>query len=633
MKHLSTRMAALAVVLMPLLLAACGGTEAPGSSTNNTSNNAPPAAGAPPAAAAPAADLVSGTVTGFARALAVDGVDYAATAAASVALDVDPRAETAATMADLKLGQQVDVALDSAGNVTKVFVRATAIGPVEAVDTAKNTLKVVGQTINVVTTGDARTVFEGADDLSKIKVGDWVEVHGTLNSTAEIVATRIEVRPAAGVVAVRLGGLVKALNTTGTTRTFKLGDITVNFANAVIKPDGATLKDDLFVFVYSDQLPTNGVLAARSVQVMQAPALAGKRVAIGGLVTYVADGGKKLKVNGLEVDASAAEVKGGQNPTLAGIALLDLVRVEGTLAVNNGVPSLKATRLWVIPASEQRRVVLSGQITGYTAADKPFAVRGVPVKVDAATKYRGGAVKDLANNAFVTLKGRIDGAQVVADEIAFDTPPRGQDMRLLGVVSGYDAAKGEFKLLGIPMALAPNAVFEGGSKADFGNDKLVQVRGSWNGTAFVVVKVEFRSSTLAPAVYLEGVLKQLDTAGKKFSLNGTTVKYDDKTEITNGPLANDKRVEVKATLAGADVLAREIEVEVATAGARLMGPVTAVSAMDKTFVVRNQTVTWSATTVFKGGAAADLSAGDLVKVEAALAAGKVNATVVTFLKP
>jgi len=502
MKVLSTRIAALCAALCAaLLLAACGGDPAPGNTSNTTGTSAPPSATAPADPAA-APDMVSGTVTGFAKTIAVDGVDYGTAGATNVARDVDPRAETPATMADVKIGQQVDVALDASGSVTKVFVRATAIGPVEAVDTTKNTLKVVGQTINVVTTGDARTVFEGADDLTKIKVGDWVEVHGTLSATAEIVATRIEVRPAAGIVAVRLGGLVKSLTDNATTKTFKLGDLTIDFANAVIKPDGAKLANDQFVFVYADQLPTNGKLAAKSVQVMKAPTLDGKRVAVGGLVTYVADGGKKLKVNGLDVDASGAEIKGGQNPTLAGIALLDLVRVEGTLTVKDGVPSLKATRLWLIPASEQRRIVLTGQVSGYTAADKPFAVRGVPVKVDTATKYKGGTVKDLANNAFVTLKGRIDGQQVVADEIVVDTPPRGLDLRLLGVVSGYDAAKGEFKLLGIGMVLAPNAVFEGGAKGDFANDKLVEVRGVWNGTAFAVARVAFKSATLPPVVYL-----------------------------------------------------------------------------------------------------------------------------------
>src|SRR5512134_143553 len=203
MRSTSSRIAA---VVMTLLLAACGGAEAPGSSTDSTSA-APvgggPSSGAPVApidpVAAPA--MASGTVTGFARTVAVDGVDYDAAADVTVSMDVDPRAESAGTMADVKLGQQVDVLLDASGQVTKVFVRATAIGPVESV--AATSFKVLGQTIKVVTAGDARTVFEGVDDLAKLKIGDWVEVHGTLDAESSVVATRVEVKPAAGETKVR----------------------------------------------------------------------------------------------------------------------------------------------------------------------------------------------------------------------------------------------------------------------------------------------------------------------------------------------------------------------------------------------------------------------------------------------
>jgi hypothetical protein len=628
MKSTTSRIAA---VVVSLLLAACGGAEAPGTTTDATKNTgAPPAAGAPGSTADPAAapiGSVSGTVTGFASTLAVDGVDYSAAANASVALDIDPRAETAATMADLKLGQQVEVALDASGQATKLLVRATAIGPVESV--AATSFKVLGQTIKVVTTGDAKTVFDGIEDLSKLKVGDWVEVHGTLDADSSVIATRVEVKSAAGVIKVRAGGLVKMLD--AAKKTFKLGDLTINYTNAVTMPDGATIANDVFVHVYSDQLPVAGTLAAKAVQVVKVPTLDGRRISIGGLVVDPAADGKKFKVNGLAVDATKAELKGGQNPAFTDIKLLTLVRVEGALSVNAGVVTLNATRVWLIPASEQRRVVLTGQVSGFTALDKPFAVRGVPVKLDTSTRFRGGVAKDLGNNSFVSIVGRIDGAAVKADDVVFDAPPRGMDLKLFGVVSGYDAAKGEFKLLGIAMKLAPNAVFEGDTKANFSNDDLVEVRGSFDGAVFLVSKVEFKSALVTPSVYLEGTTSNVTAAG--FTLNGATVKIDAMTVIKNGPLANMQRVEVRAQLIGADLVAREIEVQVPSASARLMGSISDLKTADKTFVVRGQTVTWSATTQFRGGAVTDLSNGDLVKVEATLAGGKVNATSVTFLKP
>lgn len=633
----------IAALAMAALMVACGGDEAPGSTTTGTPNSAgtPPTAGAPGNPNTPAAPVdpataeatVSGTVTGFASTVAVDGVDYTGRADVTVALDIDPRAETAATMADVKLGQQVEVALDASGLASKLFVRAAAIGPVESIDLNGASFKVLGQTIKVVTTGDAKTVFEGIDELSKLKIGDWTEVHGTLDATQNVVATRVEVKPAAGEVKVRAGGIAKMVNTADATKkTFKLGDLTIDFTKAVVMPDGAKIENDVFVHVYSDQLPAAGTLVAKSVRVVKMPTLEGRRLHIGGLVTEAKDiKDNKFKVNGLAVDATGAEIKGGQKPTLDDIKVLALVRVEGTLTVPLTGPVLKATRIWVIPASEQRRVFLTGQAAAVMGASgaKTFSVRGVQVKTDAATTYKGGAEKDLVTDAFVTVVGRIDGEKVKADEVRFDTPPRGMEIKLFGVVSEYTKADGTFKLLAISMKLAPNAVFEGGVKDDFSKDDVVLVKGAFDGTVFLVSKVEFKSGVITPSIYLEGAITELSTTS--FKLNGATIKFDGTTVIKNGPLANNQRVEVRAQLVGADVVAREVEVQVPSATARLMGPISDAKAADKTFVVRGQLVTWSATTVFKGGAATDLSNGDWVKVEATLAAGKVNATTVSFL--
>jgi hypothetical protein len=616
------------VVLMALLLAACGGDEAPGAQQQQTS--APPASAAPEAGspAAPAgAAVVAGTVTGFSSTVAVDGVDYSAAAGAGVVLDVDPRAATAATMADVKLGQQVEVELDAAGQATKVFVRATVIGPVEAVDVNGGSFKVLGQTIKVVTSGDARTVFDGIGGLVELKIGDWTEVHGTLDAERNIVATRVEVRPAAGVIKVKVAGLVKTLNAAA--KTFKLGELTVNFSAATVMPEGATIDNDVFVVVYSEQLPAAGTLAAKAIRVVKMPTLEGRRFHVGGLVTDAAADGKKFKVNGLAIDATDAELKGGPAPSFANVKDLALVRVEGTLTATPTVV-LKATRVWLIPASEQRRVILAGQVTDFTAPAASFKLRGVPVNAKDA-KFVDGKADDLKTGAFVLIKGRIDGAVVRAEEVRFDAPPRGMEFRLFGVVSEFKAADGSFKLLGVAMKLAPTATFEGGTKADFSDGDVVEVKGSFDGTVFVVSKVGFKPASTTPSVYLEGTISNVAATG--FTLNGTAVKLEAGTEIRNGPLANGQRVEVRAQLVGADVVAREVEVEVARATARLMGTVSDLKVADKTFVVRGQTVSWSATTQFRWGAEADLSNGDLVRVDATLAAGKVNATMITFLKP
>jgi hypothetical protein len=54
--------------------------------------------------------------------------------------------------------------------------------------------------------------------------------------------------------------------------------------------------------------------------------------------------------------------------------------------------------------------------------------------------------------------------------------------------------------------------------------------------------------------------------------------------------------------------------------------------MGMSFSVNGQAVTYGASTVFKGGAEADLSNGDLVRVTGPLVAGKVQATMIQFLR-
>lgn len=603
------------------LLSACGG-----GGVSDPAAPPPPASGQPSSAPPPvqaAATVVSGTLTGF-NGVSIDGVDYAE-ANTTVALDIDPAVETAATMGQLRLGQQVEALADERGQLSKIVVRATVIGPVQSVNVAGGSFVVLGQTVKVVTSGDAMTVFEGVAGLADLKVSDWVEVHGTIDADKNVVATRVEVRPAT--TAVRAAGLVK--NHNAVNKTFELGTLTVNYANATVLPAGATIDNDVLVFVYSDQLPANNQLAAKTVRVARMPSLEGRRFSIGGLVTDVTEMGRKFKVGGLAIDATdpAVELKGGPNPTFADIVPMALVRVEGTLSGSGNAVTLKATRIWIIPASEQRKVQLRGQITDYVSAAN-FKVRGVSVDADAA-RFIGGAKADLKDGAFVKVMGRINGAKVVAEMVHFEMPPHNVPFRLFGVVSDYNSTTGEFKLLGIPMQLAPTATFSGGAKADFGNGDVISVRGSFNGTVFVVSEVQFQPSALPPSVYLSGVISNVAATG--FTLNGTNVKLTATTQIRNGPLANGQRVEVKARLEGGDIVALEVEVEQTGVFAYLRGPVAELDGAAKTFKIDGQTVDYAAAT-FTGGAAADLSNGDMVRVTGTLAAGKVMATRIQFLR-
>ncbi len=605
-KHAIHFLRAVAVGAVPLLIAACGGSAPGGGSTSQP--------------AAVDATVVSGTVTGFGSVI-IDGVEYAE-GSVSVARDVDPRGETATTMAAVKVGQQVEASVDASGKVTKLLVRATVIGPVDSVDVAGSSFKVVGQTVKVVTSGDGRTIFEGVDGLSGLNAGDWVEVHGTIDADKNVLATRVEVQPPGGETKVRAGGIVKNVDVNA--KTFKLGDLTINYGGATIKPDGATIANDEMVFVFSDQLPVNNTLTAKAIRVAKQPALEGRRFVIGGLVSgynSISD----FKVNGLEVDASSAEIKGGNAADIMNMAL---VRVEGMLAGTGSSAVLKATRVTIIPASEQRAVMLIGQVTDFVSAAS-FKVRGTPVDASASTVvFRNGTASDLKEGAFVAVKGHIDGSTVKADQVSFLTPPVGMTFRLFGAVSDFNPTAKTFKLLGIPMKLADNATFTGGALADFANGKLVVVKGSFDGTTFVVTDVTFKTGPSAVLIRSEGAVS--DVTAASFKLNGATFTITAQTTIVNGPLANGQHVEVEATLVSGNLVAQRVEVQPAAATALLIGPITDFASKSN-FKVQGQPVDASAAT-FVGGTDADLANGALVRVGGTLNAGVVQAAKVTFLR-
>jgi hypothetical protein len=593
-----------------VLVTACGGGGSDGGTAAQGNSST-----------AAAATVVAGTLTGFGS-VVIDGVHYPE-GNVNAARDVDGIVERAITMAGVKIGQQVEASLDDQGRVTKVLVRATAEGPVEAVDVTAATLTVAGQTIHV-TTGDGATLFEGAAGLEDLSAGDWVEVHGTLNADGEIVATRIEVKPAGGETQVRAAGLIQDLDETA--KTFMLGGLTVDYASAAIRPDGATLANDVFVFVYADAAPSGGTLTAKSVRVARKPKLEGREFRIGGLVTDAAADGRTFKVNGVRVDATTAELKGGGLPVWTDVKDMALVRVEGTLGTDSTGVVLKATRVILVPASEQRAIVLIGQVSDFVSAAS-FTVRGTPVNAATAT-FSNGTIDDLADGAFVEVKGRIEGDMIKADTVRFRQPVQGMTVKFFGTVSEFDAAAGTFKLAGLSMTLSDGVVFKNGTAADFVDGARVQVKGSFDGTRFVVTEVEFKSALSAVLVHLEGVASEVGATS--LVVNGATIQIAATTRIEGGPLADGQRVEVVAQWVGGDLVATKIEVDEAGVEVRLSGPITDfVSRAD--FKVADQRVDASAAEL-KNGDAAALANGALVRVRGTLDAGVVIATRVEFLR-
>jgi len=599
-----------------ILLAACAGSGA--------SNTTP--------------DAVSGTITGFGSVI-VDQVEYD-DSAATVLRDDDPAAPTPCTLASLALGQQVDLSLQN-GKIGKAFIEASVIGPIDAgsinpndngtENKVANSFTVLGETVVFTPSGEGATLFVGITDSTKLEDGQIVEVHGTPGAGGVVNATRVVVLPATGATALRVSGIVA--NATGTT--FTLGTLTVDYSSARLVPSGATIADGEKVYVFSNELPQGTApdltLVAKSIRVANA-GFATRPVRIGGLVTAVSPASGQaipnFTVDGFQVDASKATLEGGA--TAADLTVNALVRVDGTFS--NGV--LSASTIAITPASSGREVVLFGQVSNFTSLSS-FVVRGTTVDGSQAT-FRNGTASQLANGAFVLVRGHLSPADVVADQITFANPPTHEPFRLDGAVSDYvsTASPPTFSLLGIDMQLDPNVTFVGGTSADFKDGALVEVTGTFTGTVFDVTSVLFLGIPI-PEVNLTGVLSGLVTTGGTptgFVLNNATVTVTSSTSIANGPLANGQVVEVSGQLdtSSGDVIAQRVEV-LSRDTVQLFGPITAFTSVSNFTVDDEMVDASSAAFVPASTSASDLAVGKIVRVDGSLSSGVVKASTVIFL--
>jgi hypothetical protein len=624
--------------LAAMLLVACGGGGG-GGAEPAVPPVAPPVAVILPGVDAPV--TVTGTVTGFGSVI-IDGTRFD-DAAASVKVDTNPTELAAGSLPDVKLGMHVE-ATSTAGKLSNVTIRASLVGVVGAVDAGASSFTVHQQSVSVVSTGATPTVFEGLSGLAALVAGDVVEVHGTVDDSRKVVATRVERKARSDTAAgTRVGGLVQALDATA--KTFKLGDLTVNYSAATVVPASKTLANGQMVAAFALAAPSAAspgvaaVLQAKGVKIV-VPEEGGKLAVGGRVMAYVslAD----FTVQGVRIDASAATFEGG---AAADVVAGANVAVQGTVVA--GV--LKATQLRVLKNSDDVKTSLLGTVTDFVASAS-FKVRGAVVDASTAS-FTGGAVADLGNGANVKVTGQVKGDVLKATAVDFVALPAAAVIKLKGEVRDYSATAGTFRFLGVSVKLGSATQFVGGTLADLANGKRVEV----SGTAAAVVaaaasaattgeapvvnvsKVEFLTEATAAATVVSGRVGDLATASStptgmatvSFKLPGVTVTLGTNVNISGGTLqdlANGIEVLVKgsvSTTANAErrsLVATHIEIrkpEDRPTGLVVTGAVSDYTSK-AAFRIGQQKVDAS-NAVFSNGVEADLANGRAVEGTGTLA--------------
>ena len=396
--------------------------------------------------------FATGAITGFGS-IIVGAIRFDDSKAISV-LDVDD--DNTDLRGQLKLGMVVRVKgkpkVGSSADAETIEVRSELLGPVSRIDA--NTLKVLEQTVKVTAT----TFFDnGLAGLASLALNDIVEVHGFVDSVNNVItATRIERKTPASVKAFKLQGHIRALTAT----TFQIGDLVISFASLI--PSSLILTNGLMVRVRLEATLNAGARKARKIRAvelelqdrdeaevegtitaftsssqfsvnglavrlrLEATLNAGTRKAVKiravelevqdrdeakveGTITGFTSS-SQFSVNGLAVDASAAEAPAGLKPG-------DRVEVEGRLV--KGVLIAKKVELEV--ENDLLKFELHGTVGSLNTTARTFAVRGVTVDFSAA-QFSNGTATNLVDNVRVEVKGVVsaDGTQLRATRIAFE---------------------------------------------------------------------------------------------------------------------------------------------------------------------------------------------------------------------
>jgi len=393
-----------------LTIAACGGS-------GGDSSAAPDL---PPTGGISGNGVAIGPVANFGS-IIVNGVTYN-TDSATFSIN-----DAAGMQADLRVGDVVVVTgtIDdsgSTGSAVTVTFDDLVTGPVDSVDLAGNSLLVLGQTVLVSPDTSFDDSFNPAS-LDGVSVGQIVEVSGQIDANDNIVATRIEPKPAG--TQFEIHGTVAGLDSAN--MRFSLRGLVVDFSSAALDnfPNGQIADGD-FVEAKGLSLGAGGELIATRVELEAlVPGVNdGDRVEIEGFIT------RYVSVTDFDVAGFAVTTNGStvfEGGTAADLGLNVKVEVEGDVDANG---LLTATKVDIRRAKSVRA---TANVDSVDAANNSLVVLGITVVADALTRLED---KSSADTDPLTLSDINAGDYI---EVRGDESPAGSGSILATIIERDDA--------------------------------------------------------------------------------------------------------------------------------------------------------------------------------------------------
>lgn len=564
-----------------------------------------------------------GDVGGFGS-IIVSGQHYDETGA-QFAVDERPDQPTPGSVAVVRLGMQIQ--FQHQGNrMTQATVASEVIGPVMSISASG--LVVMGQNVRANADPAAPTVFDGFTALTEL-TGAVVEVHGQRNASAEIQATRIQLRPANSVL--RVAGTVTDVGNGA----FRIGALTVRAARAAIVPGGQVIANGQRVTAWTDQALVNGELAARVIRIGGPAIPEDAALTVEGLITDI--GGSNLRIAGVAVDASAAQLIGG---TMADLRIGRSVRATGSYSAN----VLRATRIQFLSTAPSR-VELNGAITGYVDAASMFRVRDTATKVTAQTTYVRGDASNLGDGALVKVEGPVVNGVVEAAALEFLPPSAGIARVLFGKVAdpiAIVAGTKTFRLSPLPFDVKTTDTtrFKKGTIDDIVKDAGVKVDGVYDGLAFIAEEIQFTTNPSDPPTFaIDGIASNVQPAsvvvdGKTVTLTPATVYKKNEAAAKFEDLKNGAKVEIEAVKVNGQLFANTVTIKEPASGSASVRGIVSERAKETVmeFLVGSQrvSVAGSPQVIPANKTLADIKNGTDLEVEGTISGSLLTATKVKF---
>ena len=346
-----------AALLLALLVTACGGGGGGGNGTGGIDRGG--------------ITIAVGPVTGFGS-IFVNGVEYL-TSGATVSVDDNPGTES-----DLRVGQivRVEGTVDSSGTkgaATRVTFNDQVEGPIQSIDLSTNRMVILGQTVQV---GPDTSFDDGISpaSLEGLSVGQRVEISGTVASTGNVNASRIELKAPSAASEVK--GAVASVDT-GNKRFF-INQLRVDYSSAQVNGfgSGQPANGD---YVEAKGTVSGAALTATSVEKKSAgsPGGSNDKGNYEGLVTRFVSSAD-FDVAGQRVATTGSTTYSGG--TSSNLALDVKVRVEGSFDSGGRLVATK------VEFRQEANIEIDARVDSVNAAGNSLVVLGVTVRTNSLTR-------------------------------------------------------------------------------------------------------------------------------------------------------------------------------------------------------------------------------------------------------